>query len=351
MMKTVRMLLTLLCLVALVYGQPSPDTATMFALRDSLKSEHLNWSDPNPCVWTGLGCDTGSYRVSRIQIVNRGISGTLTCDIRNLSALTDFDVMGNNLTGKIPSLAGLKFLERVLVNDNGFTSIDADFFTGLSSLQFLNLDKQSVASLEDPLQLNRRHGYKKTGSQVPYRGNQLTGIVPESLTELTSLSDLAFGNNLLQGPTPSFKSKSINLDMTRLNSFCLDVPGAPGDPHVNDLLSIVEGFGFPVVFAESWKGNYPCNSTNKWVGLYDRYFHFGPNVVIVHGDPGIRYHVPPPVSGYLGSSSQNNNVAKILGSVIGSTVLVLLLIEFVIFLCVKEKKAYHKMHPQQHSGD
>ncbi|KAG2271968.1 hypothetical protein Bca52824_066523 [Brassica carinata] len=217
--------------------------------------------------------------------------------------------------------------------------------------------------------------------------------------------------------------------MTRLNSFCLDVPGAPGDPHVNDLLSIVEGFGFPVVFAESLKGNYPCNSTNKWVGvtcsganitvidfkgmglnalslhalhvsellklsisltkllpdtfqkkksyrlytyipeeltelrnletldvsynhqLYDRYFHFGPNVVVVHGDPGIRYHVPPPVSGYLGSSSQNNNVAKILGSVIGSTVLVLLLIEFVIFLCVKEKKAYHKMHPQQHSGD
>ncbi|CAF1934654.1 unnamed protein product [Brassica napus] len=351
MMKTVRMLLTLLCLVALVYGQPSPDTATMFALRDSLKSEHLNWSDPNPCVWTGLGCDTGSYRVSRIQIVNRGISGTLTCDIRNLSALTDFDVMGNNLTVKIPSLAGLKFLERVLVKNNGFTSIDADFFTGLSSLQFLNLDKQSVASLADPLQLNRRHGYKKTGSQVPYRGNQLTGIVPESLTELTSLSDLAFGNNLLQGPTPSFKSKSINLDMTRLNSFCLDVPGAPGDPHVNDLLSIVEGFGFPVVFAESLKGNYPCNSTNKWVGLYDRYFHFGPNVVVVHGDPGIRYHVPPPVSGYLGSSSQNNNVAKILGSVIGSTVLVLLLIEFVIFLCVKEKKAYHKMHPQQHSGD
>lgn len=84
---------------------------------------------------------------------------------------------------------------------------------------------------------------------------------------MTSLSDLAFGNNLLQGPTPSFKSKSINLDMTRLNSFCLDVPGAPGDPHVNDLLSIVEGFGFPVVFAESLKGNYPCNSTNKWVGV------------------------------------------------------------------------------------
>ncbi|KAF3509813.1 hypothetical protein F2Q69_00008031 [Brassica cretica] len=79
--------------------------------------------------------------------------------------------------------------------------------------------------------------------------------------------------------------------------------------------------------------------------LCDLYFPFGPNVIVVHGDPGIRYHVPPPVPGYLGSSSQNNNVAKIVGYVIGTTVFILLLIGFAIFLCVKKKKAYHKMHP------
>lgn len=70
----------------------------------------------------------------------------------------------------------------------------------------------------------------------------------------------------------------------------------------------------------------------------------------MHGDPGVRYHAPPPVP-YLGSSSQSNNVAKVVGAVIGSSVFVLLLIGFAIFFYVKKKKAYHKMHPQQHSGD
>ncbi|KAF2555851.1 hypothetical protein F2Q68_00017730 [Brassica cretica] len=186
MMKMARMLLSLLCLVALVYGQPSPDTATMFALRDSLKSEHLNWSDPKPCVWTGLRCDTRSHRVTRIEIGNRGISGTLTCDLRNLLSLAVFDVMGNNLTGKIPSLAGLKSLERVLVNDNGFTSIDADFFTGLSSLQFLNLDN-------NPLR--------------PWK-------IPYSLTNATSLVVFSAANCNLSGRIPDFDWRITFPNMT-----------------------------------------------------------------------------------------------------------------------------------------
>ncbi|KAL0678679.1 hypothetical protein Bca4012_006660 [Brassica carinata] len=209
----------------------------MFALRDSLKSKNLNWSDPNPCVWTSLGCDAGSRRVSRIQIGNRGISGALTSSLSNLPALTIFEVMGNSLAGNIPSLTKMHALTKAWLQETRFSGA-IPVFSGLTSLKLVNVS-----------------------------GNQLTGIVPESLTELTSLSDLALGNNLLQGPTPSFKSKSMNLDMTGLNSFCLDVPGAPCDPRVNDLLSIVEGFGFPAVFAERWKVNDMCNSTNKWVGI------------------------------------------------------------------------------------
>ncbi|WZZ45646.1 hypothetical protein YC2023_041905 [Brassica napus] len=190
----------------------------MFALRDSLKSKNLNWSDPNPCVWTSLGCDAGSRRVSRIQIGNRGISGALTSSLSNLPALTIFEVMGNSLTGNIPSLTKMHALTKAWLQETRFSGA-IPVFSGLTSLKLVNVS-----------------------------GNQLTGIVPESLTELTSLSDLALGNNLLQGPTPSFKSKSMNLDMTGLNSFCLDVPGAPCDPRVNDLLSIVEGFGFPAAW-------------------------------------------------------------------------------------------------------
>ncbi|CAH8349737.1 unnamed protein product [Eruca vesicaria subsp. sativa] len=209
-MKTVRMLLTLFCFVALVYGQPSPDTATMFALRDSLKSEHLNWSDPNPCVWTGVACDAGSHRVSRIEIGNRGISGTLTSALRNLSALTVFDVMGNNLTGKIPSLSGLKSLERVLVNDNGFTSIDSDFFTGLSSLRFLNLDNNPLRPWNIPYSLT------DAASLVAFSAanSNLSGEIPDLHWNITfrTLSTLTLSSNSLVGELPmSFAGSSIQI--------------------------------------------------------------------------------------------------------------------------------------------
>ncbi|CAN1296062.1 Receptor-like kinase TMK2 [Linum perenne] len=48
------------------------------------------------------------------------------------------------------------------------------------------------------------------------------------------------------------------------NSFCLDKAGVSCDVRVNNLLSAVEGFGYPAVLAESWKHNDPCNN---WIGI------------------------------------------------------------------------------------
>lgn len=99
-------------------------------------------------------------------------------------------------------------------------------------------------------------------------GNKLTGIIPDSIFTLSSLSYVGLGNNLLQGPTPGLTLfKNYRFDRRGVNSFCLDAPGDPCDPRVDALLYIVEDFGFPVVFAESWKRNDLCNSTNKWVGI------------------------------------------------------------------------------------
>ncbi|KAJ4710137.1 putative Receptor protein kinase [Melia azedarach] len=49
------------------------------------------------------------------------------------------------------------------------------------------------------------------------------------------------------------------------NSFCLDGAGVACDSRVNILLSIADSVGYPVVFAESWKGNNPCNG--DWKGI------------------------------------------------------------------------------------
>ncbi|XP_010462912.1 PREDICTED: receptor-like kinase TMK2 [Camelina sativa] len=472
----------LLCFVASVYGQSSsPDAAAMTALRRSLKLPgSLNWSDPDPCKWSSsIQCD-GNNRITKIQIGNKGISGTLPPDLKNLSSLMIFEVMHNKITGKIPSFAGLKSLNRVYFNDNSFDSIDSDFFANLTSLQQVSLDNNPFGPWEIPLSLKDAttlsefsaancslngkipdlewaktfpslntlslNGQKLSGSIsvlrnmtaltevrlnrnefsgpipnfsghvslkiVNIRDNQLTGIVPSSLTELTSLSEVGLGNNLLQGPTPSFKANNLTLDLTGLNSFCLDTPGTPCDPRVNTLLSIVKAFDYPEKFARSWKGNDPCSKSPSWLGITC----MGGNITVIDFEnmglngtispsfrnlmslqvinlsrnnlngtipqelteltnlktldvsnnylcgskvPGFNTTVIVNTSGNPnigkgcssgGDGGKKANAWKMIGFVIGS-LLGLLLIGFAIFFLVKKKKQYRRMHPKQQRGD
>lgn len=90
------------------------------------------------------------------------------------------------------------------------------------------------------------------------RENQLTGVLPSSLASLPSLRNLTLSNNLLQGPFPSL-GKDVQVDALTGNSFCKQQPG-PCDQRVTDLLSVAEGFGYPVTIARAWKGNNPCNA-------------------------------------------------------------------------------------------
>lgn len=88
------------------------DALAMQALKKSLNlPSSLDWSNSDPCSWQKVQCANG--RVTRIQIGNQGISGTLSPDIQNLTSLTIFEVMGNQLTGAVPSFAGLSQLQVV----------------------------------------------------------------------------------------------------------------------------------------------------------------------------------------------------------------------------------------------
>ncbi|XP_031266965.1 receptor protein kinase TMK1-like isoform X4 [Pistacia vera] len=355
-------LLSLFSLTSSVYSQSSPDAAAMQALKTSIGNPpNLGWTDPNPCKWEHVDCSDN--RVTKIQIGSQSLKGTLPPDLRNLTSLTVLEVMKNELSGPIPSLAGLSSLQEVLFNDNNFTYFPPDFFSGLTSLQTISLDYNSFEVWEIPVSLtnattlqkfsanganvtgtipgflggdvfrglkslnlamNNLHGQlpesfagsaietlllnsqisdtKLNGSvsllqsmtsltqvflysnqftgplpdlsgltglkDFSLRDNQLTGIVPSSLVNLPGLSTVNLTNNLLQGPTPKFDTSKIRVDMrTGSNSFCLDDPGFPCASQVNILLSIAESVGYPVVFAQSWKGNNPCDASQIWKGI------------------------------------------------------------------------------------
>ncbi|XP_047330063.1 receptor protein kinase TMK1-like [Impatiens glandulifera] len=335
------------------------DASAMEDLKKSIGSpSSLKWTDSDPCNWGYVSC-TNDKRVTRIQIGNQNLQGTLPASLSNLTSLIKFEVMKNQLNGPIPSFAGMSSLQSLLLNNNNFSSIPSDFFTGMSSLQevfleynafspwsipeslkdastlklfsatatnmigkipeFLNsgnfpgltdlrlatnnlegelptgfsgssiqnlwLNGQqgtsqlngSLAVLQNMTQLNQvwLHSNAFSGPLPDFSGlimlqnfsvrdNRITGPVPDSLTKIVSLKVVNLTNNLLQGPTPIF-DPSVQVDMSNnSNSFCLSTPGAPCDSRVGSLLKIVQSLGYPSSFAQSWKGNDPCQS---WTGI------------------------------------------------------------------------------------
>lgn len=338
----------------------SDDAAAMASLKADIKAAgtDLGWDDPDPCNWVGVGCSKDN-RVTRIQIGRKGLTGTLPASLANLTDLQRFEVQYNQLTGPLPSLAGLTQLQFLLLSNNNFSSIPADFFSGLSSLESVALDYNPFAdwslpaSLKDAtslhnfsansanligelpdffdsfvslnalhlafnalrgglphtfsassvqsLWLNGQSGDSKLNGTIhvlqnmtclteiwlhsnafsgpvpdlsplrnlqslSLRDNQLTGVIPPSLLNLTTLRIVNLTNNLLQGPTPKF-DKSVAVDMAGTNSFCLSESGVACDPRVETLLAVAESFGYPARFAQSWLGNDPCSSSSPWVGI------------------------------------------------------------------------------------
>ncbi|KAL0326811.1 UNVERIFIED_CONTAM: Receptor protein kinase TMK1 [Sesamum angustifolium] len=312
-------------LLATVGRSQSGDAAVMQDLKKSLNAaSQLGWADANPCNWKYVQCSKDG-RVTRIQIKNLNLQGSLPSSLNKLSSLQVFEVQDNHLGGPFPSFSGLSSLQTIIVSRNNFTSIPPDFFDATStnitgpmpdifgsdkfpslislrlsynnlegplpssfagsSIQSLWLNGQksssrlngSIAVLQNMTQLSVvwLHGNSFSGpipdlsaltqlQDLSLRDNSLTGPVPDSLVGLKSLKVVNLTNNMLQGKTPKF-SGSIQVDMTGLNSFCLSVPGVECDPRVNMLLNVARDVGYPTSFAENWKGNDPC--INSWRGI------------------------------------------------------------------------------------
>lgn len=348
-------------LLCLANSQQNDDAVAMMKLRDSLGNPStLGWSGSDPCNWLHVGCLNN--RVARIQIGNQNLQGTLPPELKDLTQLTRFEVMNNQLTGALPSLSGLSSLQVLFLHNNTLSSIPPDFFAGMTSLTSVYLDYNPLKSWEIPESLKDASALKEfsanganvagkipeffnsdvfpgmetlhlalnylegglplnfSGSTIQslwlngqksnsrlngtisilqnmtslkeiwlqgnyftgplpdlsglisledlnLRDNSLTGVVPPSLLNISTLRVVNFTNNKLQGPTPSFAT-TVDVDMIPgTNNFCLDNPGVACNATVNVLLSVAKNFGYPASLADSWKGNDPCTSTQAWEGI------------------------------------------------------------------------------------
>uniref|UniRef100_A0A7N0TG75 non-specific serine/threonine protein kinase n=1 Tax=Kalanchoe fedtschenkoi TaxID=63787 RepID=A0A7N0TG75_KALFE len=199
--------LFLLLLVQTAAAQ-SPDAAVMLELKKNLVFPNASWwSDPDPCNWETVQCDNN--RIVRIQIGERGIKGTLPDSLNKLTELQIFEVMRNQLTGPLPSFAGLSSLQEFLLNQNNFTKIPDGFFKGLSSLTAASLDHNPF----DPWNISESLKEASALKNFSAINASVIGTIPSFLGSsdgLASLENLKLSYNFLEGGLPdSFSTSSI----------------------------------------------------------------------------------------------------------------------------------------------
>nr|UKD60041.1 receptor kinase TMK1-like protein [Centaurium erythraea] len=192
-----------------VHSQSSgSDASVMQELKKNLNPpSSLDWSDSDPCNWHQVQCSPDK-RVTRIQIGKQGLQGSLPASLQNLTSLEIFEVFGNQLTGPLPSFSGLRSVSRVMFNDNNFTSIPPDFFTGMAALQAVFLDHNPFSTWDFPQSI------KSVSALVNFSavGTNMVGNIPDFFASenFPSLQMLHLSFNKLEGGLPSsFSSSSI----------------------------------------------------------------------------------------------------------------------------------------------
>ncbi|KAM3361989.1 putative LRR receptor-like serine/threonine-protein kinase [Capsicum galapagoense] len=139
-------------------------------------------------------CNTTSCHVTKIDLSNCDLIGTIPREVGNLAHLTDLLLNGNKLHGSIPTS---------LVN--------------LQSLSHLDVSANSLSGNLPPFQM-------KSLQYMYLSDNKLDGPVPKSFLNLTSLLELDLSDNSLGGNLPPFQMKSLQYIDLGSNCFRGQIP-------------------------------------------------------------------------------------------------------------------------------
>ncbi|XP_058771760.1 BRASSINOSTEROID INSENSITIVE 1-associated receptor kinase 1-like [Vicia villosa] len=174
---------------------------------DALNALKSNLNDPNnvlqswdatlvnPCTWFHVTCN-GDNSVTRVDLGNADLSGTLVSQLGDLSNLQYLELYSNNITGKVPEeLGNLTNLVSLDLYLNHLSGTIPNTLGNLQKLRFLRLNN-----------------------------NTLTGRIPVSLTNVSTLQVLDLSNNNLEGDVPVNGSFSLFTPISYQNNPRLKQP-------------------------------------------------------------------------------------------------------------------------------
>ncbi|KAM1386966.1 hypothetical protein PS1_033352 [Malus domestica] len=162
------------------------DASALQSLRQTWSNVPPSWDKSNdPCGerWEGITCN--SSRVTALRLSGMNVQGEIEGDIAGLSELRSLDLSFNKgLTGSLsPRLGDLSNLNFLILAGCGFSGIIPSELGKLGELLFLALNT-----------------------------NNFTGSIPASLGNLSNLYWLDLADNQLTGPLPVSSGTTPGLD-------------------------------------------------------------------------------------------------------------------------------------------
>ena len=196
------------------------DCEILLGAKDTLEGRGrsgLNWNANRAMAdWNGVTLDGTPSRVTRVNLRDRGLRGSIPAELGNLTALQVLDLSDNRLTGSIPEQLGdLSDLTVLWLYDNQLSGEIPSELSSLSNLNWLVLSGNRLTG-EIPAEL----GEMTTLTRLWLQDNQLSGEIPPEIGGLTRMRILRMHNNGLNGPIP-WQLESL----TRL--FILHLSGNP----------------------------------------------------------------------------------------------------------------------------
>jgi len=154
---------------------------------NNTSSPPLNWSSIDCCQWEGISCDH-DRQVTHIWLPSKGLIGSISPSLGNLTQLSHLNLSHNSLLGTLPK--GL--------------------FSSLNQLKVLDLSYNHLFG--DPC------GWPASIQIVDISSNQFSETIQSSFfQEAWRLTELNVSNNNFMGPIPSFPC--INSSLVKLLDF------------------------------------------------------------------------------------------------------------------------------------
>uniref|UniRef100_A0ACD5VJC3 Uncharacterized protein n=1 Tax=Avena sativa TaxID=4498 RepID=A0ACD5VJC3_AVESA len=245
-------------LISILMITAASDEAALLAFRAGLSNPGVlaSWnSSTGFCSWEGVTCSRRRpTQVVALSLPFRGLAGTISPAIGNLTFLQMLNMSSNELYGKIPpSIGRLRRLQSLDLGRNmlsGMLPANLSFCTSLITLilQFNQLNGQIPVDIGNTLTHLQR---------LSLVNNTFTGLIPASLGNLSSLRSVHLKFNRIHGPIPESLGKLADLQILNFEGNRLSGVIPPSLYNLSSLDTFAVG-------GNKLHGNIPADIGNKF---------------------------------------------------------------------------------------